>query len=271
MKSEGNFVPVISFVLLLVKCLTQRYHTGKENSMHTSHMPGMVAVLLPWVLILGGLFCHATASNDVVLVDFSTTSQTVPQGWELVVTKGTPQVHLAQEGDTQVLRLRSEEASFGLQREVTTSLHDTPILKWQWKVTELPDGGDFRQRRTDDQAAQLVVAFSSRHFISYIWDSTAERGTTGKGWAPPFSKLFAFVLRSGSTQLGTWITERRNLLEDYKRLFGKTPTSLRGIRIQINSQHTRSDAESSWKSIVLTSPGASALQITQMAEPLDRP
>ncbi len=235
-------------------------------------MPGMAAVLLTWFLILGGSFCHATASNSAVLVDFSTTSQTVPQGWELVVIQGTPQVHLAQEGETQVLRLRSEEASFGLQREVNTSLHETPILEWQWKVTQLPDGGDFRQRRTDDQAAQLVVAFSSRHFISYIWDSTAKPGTTGKGWAPPFSKLYAFVLRSGPTQLGTWITERRNLIEDYQRVFGEAPKSLRGIRIQINSQHTRSDAESSWKSIVLTSPDSSErrLQLTQMTEPYKR-
>lgn len=227
----------------------------------------MAAVLLSWFFLLGGPLCYATASNDTVLVDFPTASQTVPKGWELVVTKGQPQVHLTQEGETQVLRLQCNKASFGLQREVNTSLHETPILEWQWKVTELPDGGDFRRRRTDDQAAQLVVAFSSTRFISYIWDSTAEQGTTGKGWAPPFSKLYAFVLRSGPTQLGTWITERRNLVEDYKRVFGEPPESLRGIRIQINSQHTRSNAESSWKSIVLTNPETSAhrLQLTRLA------
>jgi hypothetical protein len=198
-------------------------------------------------------------------------TQAIPQGWELVVTKGEPQAYLAHEGEIQVLRLQSKQASFGLQREVQTSLQDTPILEWQWKVTQLPVGGDFRQRRTDDQAAQLVVAFSSRHFISYIWDSTAEQGITGEGWAPPFSTLYAFVLRSGAAQLGTWITERRNLVEDYTRVFGKPPTSVRGIRIQINSQHTRSDAASSWKSIVLTSPATSAHrpQLTRLAASSD--
>jgi len=41
----------------------------------------------------------------------------------------------------------------------------------------------------------------------------------------------------------------RNVAEDYKRLFGHAPDKVVGIRLQINSQHTKSRAESYWRSL----------------------
>lgn len=43
-----------------------------------------------------------------------------------------------------------------------------------------------------------------------------------------------------------WISESRNVFEDYKQLYGKEPKRVVGIRIQINSQHTKAQAESLW-------------------------
>jgi hypothetical protein len=51
-----------------------------------------------------------------------------------------------------------------------------PYLTWSWKVAQLPGGGDFRKASTDDQAAQLLVAFTDRRVISYIWDTRAPKG-----------------------------------------------------------------------------------------------
>jgi hypothetical protein len=139
-----------------------------------------------------------------------------------------------------------------LQKKVQIAPQEFPFLVWQWKVTELPKGGDFRRSRTDDQAAQLIVAFSSSQFLAYIWDSTAPKGTLASAPAPLFKKIFALVMQSGTQGLGTWITERRNVLDDYKQAFGEEPEALEGIRIQINSQHTQSRAASYWHSIAVT-------------------
>ncbi len=57
------------------------------------------------------------------------------------------------------------------------------------------------------------------------------------------------VVRSGEEEKGEWITETRNVLEDYKKLFGSEPQKVKGIRIQINSQHTKSQAEAYWRSV----------------------
>jgi hypothetical protein len=176
----------------------------------------------------------------------------VPEGWELSVKTGEADLQLVQDEGKQALRMLSNQASFSLQKKFQISLQATPFLVWGWKATELPKGGDFRRSSTDDQAAQLIIAFSSSRFLSYIWDSTAPKGTIASAPAPLFKKIFAVVMQSGMQSLGTWITERRNLVDDYKQAYDEEPEVIEGVRIQINSQHTQSRAESYWHSIVVT-------------------
>src|SRR5215813_7673304 len=212
-----------------------------------------------WTGYLGVILCGIWGScaslawgQSTVLVDFSTTQKTVPKGWELSVHAGEPDLQLVQDDGKQALRMRSDQASFSLQKKIQISLQASPFLVWDWKVTELPRGGDFRRSGTDDQAAQLIVAFSSSRFLTYIWDSTAPKGLVAAAPAPVLKKIFAVVMESGSQGLGNWITERRNLLDDYKKVFGKAPEAIEGVRIQINSQHTQSRAEAYWQSIAVT-------------------
>ena len=56
----------------------------------------------------------------------------------------------------------------------------------------------------------------------------------------------AVVVRSGKRDIGKWITESRNVFEDYKKLYGKEPERVVGVRIQINSHHTKAQAKSLW-------------------------
>jgi hypothetical protein len=204
------------------------------------------------MLGMSGGFAGVAWGQPTVLVDFSTARETVPQGWELSVKTGESHLQLVQDNGKQVLQMRSERASFALQKQVRIVLQESPELVWQWKVTELPRGGDFRRSDTDDQAAQLIVAFSSSHILTYIWDSTAPKGLVAAAPAPVLKKIFAVVMESGSQGLGNWITERRNLIDDYQKVFGEAPEVIEGLRIQINSQHTQSRAEAYWQSIAVT-------------------
>lgn len=205
-------------------------------------------------LLLLGLCLIPTASlpaQEVVIVDFGKETEGVPKGWELSEKSGKADLALVQDQIGQVLRLLSNSASFSIQRKVEIDLKRTPILAWQWKVTGLPKGGDFRQGSTDDQAAQLIVAFSSTKFITYIWDTTAPKGTMADAPSPPFRTVKAVVVQSGEREKGKWVSEARNVVEDYKKLFGADPEKIVGIRIQINSQHTKSRAESYWGPVVI--------------------
>ena len=214
--------------------------------------PRWIGSLVLMMLGMLGSLPGAAWGQHTALVDFSLVRETVPQGWELLVKTGEARLQLVQDNGKQALQMRSEQASFALQKTVDMALQAAPFLVWQWKVTELPRDGDFRRSGTDDQAAQLIVAFSSSRFLSYIWDSTAPKGLVASAPAPPFKKVFAVVMQSGPQGLDNWITERRNLFDDYKQTFGEEPEAMKGVRIQINSQHTQSRAEASWRSIALT-------------------
>jgi hypothetical protein len=210
------------------------------------------------LLVLGALVCGVEiwAAERVQVLGFAPGKNGVPDGWELFVNVGEADLALVQDGEGRALRLRTGASSFSLQRKVAIDLTQTPFVVWQWKVTELPKRGDFRHRATDDQAAQLYVVFSWEVFrkeaIAYIWDSTAPEGTMAQIPSPalyPFLNLYVVVVRSGEEEKGRWITETRNVAEDYRKLFGAAPEKIQGVMIQINSQHTESNAEVYWKSV----------------------
>ena len=107
-----------------------------------------------------------------------------------------------------------------------------------------PKGGDFRHYATDDQAAQVLVAFDDRRVLSYIWDSTAPQGTMQSASSLPLVHIFAIVCRSGAADANRWLAESHNVAADYLKAFGKAAPHVKGLRLQINSQHTGTAAES---------------------------
>jgi hypothetical protein len=69
----------------------------------------------------------------------------------------------------------------------------------------------------------------------------------------PLVHIHAVVCESGPDQLNRWLSESRNLAEDYQRAYGKQPPHVKGIRLQINSQHTGTAAESEFAEVTFRS------------------
>jgi Protein of unknown function (DUF3047) len=208
------------------------------------------------LLFLLPLLCAAAvvdaAEDRIVIADFSswTAAKGLPSGWELKVKSGKAAYEIIRDGDIPALYLKSVDSSFSLQSEVQVDVKQYPVLSWKWKAVKLPQGGDFRKSRTDDQAAQLFLVFTKTEAIVYIWDTTAPQGLTEDTRPVPFMHVHVVVVRSGPAELGKWITETRNVYEDYKKLYGKEPPPVKGVRLQINSQHTETSAESMFADVV---------------------
>ena len=173
----------------------------------------------------------------------------LPDGWQVKVNRGTPKIATVREGNSNYLDLKSHDSSFGLEREVDVDPHDAPFLTWKWNVKELPAGGDFRHSKSDDQAAQVLVAFSDKRVLSYIWDTTAPAGTMESASSIPLVHIYAVVCRSGAANLNRWLTESRNLAGDYEKAYGRPAPRVKGIRLQINTQHTGTSAESCFSEV----------------------
>jgi hypothetical protein len=168
----------------------------------------------------------------------------LPADWRIKVSHGRPDISTCSSPDVPCLHLKSASASFGLERTVDVDLAQMPYLTWSWKVAQLPPNGDFRRASTDDQAAQVLLAFGDRRILSYIWDSSAPKGTVQNASFIPLVHVFDIVCESGAADVNHWIAENRNVAADYQRAYGKPPSRVKGLRIQINSQHTGATAES---------------------------
>lgn len=191
------------------------------------------------------IFAFETAPLAFVVLDVSRAPVgKLPDGWELKVNSGQPEVATTRDGNDPVLHFKSTRSSFSLERPVNIDSNQLPYLAWRWKVTQLPKGGDFRRFSSDDQAAQVLVAFDDRHILSYIWDTSAPQGTMQSASSLPLVHIFAIVCRSGTADANRWVAESHNVAADYLKAFGKPAPRVKGLRLQINSQHTGSAAES---------------------------
>jgi hypothetical protein len=218
----------------------------------------------PGVLGLGLVAVAALAADAVVIEDWAGVpagTRGLPPGWEpqrwgsptydftVVADNGRHVVHLRSAGD-------SSTASKDIRGKVR--LKDTPVLEWRWKVVVLPRGADSRRRETDDQAAQLYVvwprfpeALRSR-VIGYVWDTTAPAGTIVQ--SQKTGTVTYVVVRSGAQDLGRWITERRNVREDFTRIYGEEPEDPAVISFGIDSDDVRGTAESFMGAILFRTP-----------------
>jgi hypothetical protein len=174
----------------------------------------------------------------------------IPDGWKSQ-NWGHPKYDftIATDGNARVLHMRSEGDSSNISREVKVDLKEYPILEWRWKAVALPAGADLRKKDTDDQAAQLYVVFPRfpqavrSRIIGYVWDTTAPAGLTVK--STKTSTVTYVVVRSGPADLGKWLTERRNVWDDYRRIYGEDPAEdVGGVSIGIDSDDVNGKAES---------------------------
>ena len=206
----------------------------------------------------------ARAANRVAVEDWRSYplgAKGVPGGWK-AQTWGQPvyDLEIVADNDQRVLRLRSKGETSTIIRDLGASvdLNETPIIEWSWKVITLPSGGNACQKSTDDEAAQVYIAWlrapeSVRsRMIGYVWDSTAPVGTICK--SEKLGTVTYIVVRSGSDGLGKWIPERRNVVEDFRRIYGEAPDNPTALSLAIDSDDTRSSAESFIGATVFTRP-----------------
>jgi hypothetical protein len=211
-----------------------------------------------------GVAAVAGAAEQVVIEDWSkpaATTRGVPPEWK-GQNWGSPKYDFAIEVDDghKVLHLRSASEGSTISRDIKgkVDLRQTPLLEWSWKVTVLPRGGHSCHKATDDQAIQLFVvwprfpeAVRSR-IIGYVWDTTAPVGTICK--SEKTGTVTYVVVRSGPSDLGKWLTERRDVVQDFKQIYGEAPEAPAALSVAIDSNDTNSTAESFVGNIRFRSP-----------------
>jgi len=218
------------------------------------------------VLALSLLLAVAAWAADLVVVEdwtkLAAGAKGIPDGWKGGQTWGFPKhdFTIVDNDGRRVLHLRSKDETSTVSQDIKgkVKLKETPILEWSWKVVTLPKGADSRSKHTDDQAAQLYVSWPRfpqavrSRIIGYIWDTTAPQGLVVE--SEKTSTVTYVVVRSGPGELGKWLTERRNVVEDYRKIYGEEPDNPGAVSIAIDSDDTHSSAEALFGAIVFRKP-----------------
>lgn len=195
---------------------------------------------------------------------------TTVNGWQTVLLSASKQpteyTLVADEG-TVVLRASARNSASLLAWRTDFDPRAFPMLAWRWKVMRPIAGADTRERRSEDSPARVIVSFSgnpaslrasdraagvlaeaiSGHalpyaVLMYIWGAkVAPESTTTSTLT---SRIRMIAVASDEEGVGRWQSYRRNLAEDYRRVFGEEPGHVTAIELLTDTDNTGGVAES---------------------------
>ena len=164
------------------------------------------------------------------------------EGWREKSFEGSTRYELKRVDERTALRAVSSGSASGLYREISVDLERTPYLHWSWRVESVLQGNDERAKSGDDYPARVYVIFSGGLYfwrtraINYVWSSNQDAGSE---WPNAFtSNARMIAVRDGNADAGKWVTERRDIRADYRRLFNEEPGKVAAIAIMTDTDNT---------------------------------
>ena len=188
-------------------------------------------------------------SNAIVPFSMSPADGTLPVGWVPYVMRrdlAPTQYRMVERDGRRVLEAGGIGVSSGLQCPMSADPLAQPWLRWQWRVDHLHSGMCVCDGDTDDAPARVVVAFDGdlsrlstreRGFfdlvelltgrrlpyatLMYVWDANLPVGQVVR--YERSARIQYMVVESGDGHAGQWIRHERNVVDDFRAVFGEDP------------------------------------------------
>lgn len=177
------------------------------------------------------------------------------KGWESKSFKGTTEYKIVQEDGRTVLKAHAKGAASGLTKKLKFSPQIYRYLKWNWKVAGTIAQGNEKTKQGDDYAARVYVVFPGRFFwqmraLNYIWANKLPKGE----YVPNAftSNAMLLAVESGPSKAGQWVTEQRDILADFRKVFGEDPPEAGAIAIMTDTDNTGAEATAWYGDITLS-------------------
>lgn len=198
-----------------------------------------------------------------------------PGRWDpFIVSRSSTRTEyrLVESGLRVVLEAHADGSASGFYRRIRIDPTRYPVVEWRWRVLQPPADADPRVPSRDDSPARLVISFHGDvtrldfverttlrlyHALSgeklpyamlmYIWSSDAPVGTIVPNNYT--AKIQMLVVESGSGRGGEWREFRRNVLEDYRLVFGEEPWDIVAVGVMTDADNTRQKARTQYGDI----------------------
>lgn len=242
------------------------------------HAPGRYVSVLAFVSFL--LWGQVPLADEApVVTPFSSSDQKtgIPGAWQPLTfpkISTLTQYRAVQRNHRTVIQARSQGGASGLVHALDMDPARFPWLVWRWQVDHALEGADITTKAGDDCAARIYVTFkydggskswwerlkhkTARVFaghelpgsaLVYVWTGSAQVGSIIDSPYTHRSKMI--VVQSGNDLKGRWISERRNIVEDYRLAFGASPPAIMGIAIMTDTDNTGGETTAYYGDILL--------------------
>jgi len=166
------------------------------------------------------------ADSDTRLFDPRTVLQ---DEWQHVPLRGETDYRIAVHDGQLAISAKGANSASMLIRHIGVNLAKCPRIRWSWTVAKLQEKASLRDKNREDVAASVFVAFGDPGFlfdpepvpiIRYVWTNKNE--AVGAIVDNPYlpGVVRSVVVRSDYSSESGWMTEERNLVDDFKRAFG---------------------------------------------------
>ena len=223
-----------------------------------------IGVAVCSVLLLSPLSIHAQNGNPGISFSSAEAGAALPAGWKnLPVVRGKPMTHytLVHDGNTTVLQADANRSASALMHEGDIDLTRTPVVAWRWKAEAPIEGADNRVGSKEDAPVRLVFVFDGDKSklslfdrasmevakrlggqdlpyatLMYIWSTTAAPGSVIPN--PHTGRVQMIVVSGQPGDAGQWQSLRRNIVQDYEKVFHEPPGRITGYGLLTDTDNT---------------------------------
>lgn len=202
----------------------------------------VILALMAGICFLPCISAHAQDSAIIPVGEFSRQQmdQWIPKKFVNETVYSSARVN----GKT-ALKAVSKNSASGLIKKIKINVEKYPFLNWQWRIDNRLSGNyDEKQKSGDDYAARIYVVVSggmaiwNTRVVNYVWAKNVPKGEV---WPSAFAGKndVMIALRSAEAPVAVWQTEKRNIQEDFKKVFGKKIQFIDMIVLMSDTDNTR--------------------------------
>ena len=215
------------------------------------------------IMILIIVICATSVyaeSNEVLLrEDFQSLNNWEPLHFKKI--KEHTKYSILADGGQSYIKAESDSSASGMVYKNEFNIYDYPGIRWKWKVSNIYKKGNAATKEGDDYPIRIYVMFKynpdkasfgkklkyglakkmygkypPHSTLNYIWANREHEEVIITNSFTKEAKMI--IIQAGIENAGKWTTHEVNILEDYRKAFGKDPSETASIAIMNDSDNT---------------------------------
>ena len=225
-----------------------------------------VTLLIITIIALALLVSPAYSEDETILLreDFNDLENWEPLNFNKIEEHS---VYTIVEEDGAYLKAESNASASGIVHRREFNVYGHPKVRWRWKVSNVYQKGDAQKKSGDDYPIRIYIMFKydpdTASFgkmlkyglakklygkyppyssLNYIWANRKhEKQVIENSYA---SEAMMILLQSGKENVGQWIEQEVDVLEDYRKAFGQYPPEVASLAVMNDSDNTKESSVS---------------------------